>query len=213
MDDPLEHRRCPWPGLSGIAIYEHYHDTEWGVPERNSRALWEKLVLDGFQAGLSWITILRKREAFRSAFRNFDPELVASFGAADCSRLLADSGIVRSRAKIDAAISGARAYLEMQQRGEELATFLWKFVDGKPLQNRFEHIRQIPSQTPLSLEISKALKARGFQFCGPIIVYAFMQAVGMVNDHLRSCFRHDTIRRMSTSEPAPPARQSRRKRP
>jgi DNA-3-methyladenine glycosylase I len=189
-------RRCPWPGMPGVAIYEAYHDKEWGVPERDSRALWEKLVLDGFQAGLSWITILRKREAFRSAFGNFDPEVVARFSEGDRARLLADRGIIRSRVKIDAAIAGARIYLDMQQRGEDLATFLWAFVRGQPLQNCFKHLRQIPSQTPLSLEVSKALKAQGFKFCGPVIAYAFMQAVGMVNDHLVSCFRHDPIRHL-----------------
>jgi len=199
--------------MSGVDIYEHYHDAEWGVPERNSRALWEKLVLDGFQAGLSWITILKKREAFRSAFRNFDPEVVARFGLADRSRLLADAGIVRSAAKIDSAISGARSYLDMQQRGEDFATFIWQFLDGRPRQNGHVHIHQIPTQTPLSLEISRALKARGFKFCGPVVVYAFMQAVGMVNDHLVSCHRYKTIRRLGRTEMTLPIRATTRRRP
>ena len=194
MNDTLI--RCGWGGLAGTPIYEAYHDTEWGVPEYDSRALWEKLVLDGFQAGLSWITILKKREAFRAAFAHFDPEAVARFGAADRARLMADAGIIRSNAKIDAAIAGARIYLDMQQRGEDLSAFLWAFTGGKPIQNGFAHISQIPAQTPLAVEMAKALKAKGFKFCGPVIVYAFMQATGMVNDHLTCCFRHDAVRAM-----------------
>jgi DNA-3-methyladenine glycosylase I len=188
--------RCTWRGMQGDPLYEAYHDTEWGVPERDSRALWEKLVLDGFQAGLAWITILRKREAFRAAFANFDPEVVARFGDADRARLLADAGIVRSPAKIDAAISGARIWLDMRERGEDFSDFLWGFADGKPIQNGFSDPGQTPAQTPLAMEMSKALKAKGFRFAGPVIVYAFMQAVGIVNDHLTCCFRHVPIRRM-----------------
>jgi DNA-3-methyladenine glycosylase I len=188
--------RCPWRGMAGVDIYEAYHDTEWGVPERDSRALWEKMVLDGFQAGLAWITILRKREAFRAAFDNFDPEKVARYGEADRARLMADPGIIRSNAKIDAAISGARLYLDMRERGEDLSQLLWGFVDGKPVQNAFEHSHQVPAETPLAVEISKALKSKGFKFVGPVIVYAFMQAVGIVNDHLTGCFRYEDIRRM-----------------
>jgi DNA-3-methyladenine glycosylase I len=186
--------RCQWRGLAGVDIYEAYHDTEWGVPERDSRVLWEKLVLDGFQAGLSWITILKKREAFRAAFDDFDPEKVARYGEADRARLMADPGIIRSNAKIDAAISGARLYLDMRERGEDLSDLLWGFVDGKPLQPAFE--TAVPAETPLAVEMSKALKAKGFKFCGPVIVYAFMQAVGITNDHLTSCFRHAEVRRM-----------------
>ena len=182
--------------MAGVDIYEAYHDTEWGVPERDSRALWEKLVLDGFQAGLSWITILKKREAFRAAFDDFDPEKVARYGEADRARLMADAGIIRSNGKIDAAISGARLYLDMRERGEDLSQLLWGFTDGKPLQNAFEHQHQVPAETPVAVEMSKALKSRGFKFCGPVIVYAFMQAVGITNDHLTCCFRHDGIRRM-----------------
>ena len=182
--------------MAGDALYEAYHDTEWGVPERDARALWEKLVLDGFQAGLAWITILRKREAFRAAFAGFDPEVVARFGDEDRARLLADAGIVRSPAKIDAAIGGARIWLDMRDRGEDFADFIWSFSDGKPIQNAFGEVGQVPAQSPLAMEMSKALKAKGFRFAGPVIVYAFMQAVGIVNDHLTCCFRHVPIRRM-----------------
>jgi DNA-3-methyladenine glycosylase I len=180
-------RRCLW--AESDPLLRAYHDEEWGVPEYDSRALWEKLMLDGFQAGLSWITILRKRDAFRKAFRHFDPELVAGFGEADIARLLADSGIVRSRAKIEATISSARAYLTMQAAGEEFSTFVWNMAGGKPIQNRGD----IPARTPLSEEMSKALKKRGFKFVGPVIVYAWMQAVGIVNDHTAGCFRRKTL--------------------
>lgn len=177
--------------MNGDPFYEAYHDHEWGVPEWDSRALWEKLVLDGFQAGLSWITILRKREAFRAAFAGFDPEKVARFGEADRARLMADAGIIRSNSKIDAAISGARIYLDMRERGEDLSTFLWDIVGGAPIQNTWETGAQVPAQTPLAVDMAKALKAKGFKFCGPVIVYAFMQATGMVNDHFVTCFRHE----------------------
>ena len=182
--------------MAGVDIYETYHDTEWGVPERDSRALWEKMVLDGFQAGLSWITILKKREAFRAAFDGFDPEKVARYGEADRARLMADAGIIRSNGKIDAAISGARLYLDMREQGEDLAALLWGFTGGKPVQNDFERVDQVPAQTPLAVEMSKALKGKGFKFVGPVIVYAFMQAVGIVNDHLVCCHRHDPIKRL-----------------
>jgi DNA-3-methyladenine glycosylase I len=185
--------RCGWRGMAGDALYEAYHDTEWGVPEYDSRALWEKLVLDGFQAGLAWITILRKRDAFRAAFDNFDPEKVAAYGEADRARLMADAGIVRSNAKIDAAIQSAKIYLSMRDAGEDFSEFCWSFVDGKPLQNNFSEIGQVPAQTELAVEVSKALKAKGFKFVGPVIVYAWMQAVGMVNDHLTCCFRHQAV--------------------
>ena len=191
-----EIQRCTWRGMNGDPFYEAYHDTEWGVPEYDSRALWEKLVLDGFQAGLSWITILRKRDAFRVAFADFDPEAVARFGDADRARLMADAGIIRSNGKIDAAISGARIYLSMRDAGEDLSQFLWAFTEGRPVQNAWTEVSGVPAQTPLAVEVSKALKAKGFKFVGPVIVYAFMQAVGMVNDHLTTCFRHEPIRRM-----------------
>lgn len=186
-----EPTRCAWRGMNGDALYEHYHDTEWGVPERDPRALWEKLVLDGFQAGLAWITILRKRDAFREAFDGFDPEKVARYGDAERNRLLADAGIVRSPAKIDAAIKGARIFLDMREKGEDFSAFLWDFVDGAPIQNRWTG-SDVPAQTAEAIEMSKALKARGFNFVGPVIVYAFMQATGMVNDHLVACHCHAT---------------------
>jgi len=160
------------------------------MPERDSRALWEKLMLDGFQAGLSWITILRKREAFRQAFQGFDPAVVAQYGEADIARLLADPGIVRSRAKIEATIGNARAYLTMADAGEDFSTFVWTLAGGKPIQNSGN---DIPASTPLSEEISAALKRRGFKFVGPVIVYAWMQAVGMVNDHTPDCFRRNAL--------------------
>jgi len=162
-----------------------YHDEEWGVPEYDSRALWEKLMLDGFQAGLSWSTILKKRDAFRKAFKNFDPKKVAGFKESDITRLLQDAGIVRSRAKIEATIGGARAYLKMKADGEDFSTWVWAMAGGKPIQSS----GSVPASTPLSLEISKALKKRGFKFVGPVIVYAWMQAVGIVNDHSPVCFR------------------------
>ena len=188
--------RCGWRGMAGDPLYEAYHDNEWGVPEYDSRALWEKLVLDGFQAGLAWITILRKREAFRAAFAGFDPDRVAAFGPEDRARLMADPGIVRSNAKIDAAISGARIFVEMRDRGEDFSGFLWSFVGGAPLNSGFREISQVPAQTPEAVEMSRALKAKGFKFCGPVIVYAFMQATGMVNDHLTGCFRHGPVSAM-----------------
>ena len=180
--------RCAWAESDPLLL--SYHDEEWGVPEYDSRALWEKLMLDGFQAGLSWTIILRKREALRRAFKNFAPEKVARFGEAEVTRLLADAAIVRSRAKIEATIQGARVYLAMQQSGEDLATFAWGMVGGKPIQNSGD----VPTKTPLSEEISKALKKRGFKFAGPVIVYAWMQAVGLVNDHTARCFRRKAVR-------------------
>jgi DNA-3-methyladenine glycosylase I len=187
-----ERGRCGWANPAN-PLYVAYHDEEWGVPEYDSRALWEKLVLDGFQAGLAWITILRKREAFRAAFADFDPDVVAEFGDADRERLLADAGIIRSRAKIDAAIGGAKIFLAMRERGEDFSQFLWSFTNGSVIQNSWEDMSQVPAQTDLAVEVAKALKAKGFKFCGPVITYAFMQAVGMVNDHLSCCFRHRDV--------------------
>jgi DNA-3-methyladenine glycosylase I len=195
MSEPLI--RCTWPGMAGNPLYEAYHDEEWGVPEYDARALWEKLVLDGFQAGLAWITILRKRDAFRAAFDGFDPEKVARYGEADRARLMADAGIVRSNAKIDAAIASARIYLDMRDRGEDFADFCWSFTGGKPVQNAWTLDSGIPAQTPLAVEVSKALKARGYKFVGPVIVYAWMQAVGIVNDHLTCCHRHEVVKGMA----------------
>jgi DNA-3-methyladenine glycosylase I len=182
---------CSWPGND--PLYVAYHDTEWGVPDYDGRALWEKLILDGFQAGLSWITILKKRQNFRAAFEGFNPERIARYTEADIERLLGDPGIVRSRSKISAAIGNARAFLDMEERGEAFSPFLWDFVGGAPIQNRFERMSDVPAETETSLAMSKALKKRGFKFCGPVIVYAFMQAVGMVNDHLTGCPQHRTV--------------------
>jgi DNA-3-methyladenine glycosylase I len=181
-------RRCAW--AESDPLYRAYHDQEWGVPQRDSRALWEMLMLEGFQAGLSWITILRKRDAFRKAFKNFDPQRVARFGEREIARLLDDAGIVRSRAKIEATIGGARAYLAMQAAGEDFSAFVWNMAGGKRIQNR----GPVPASTPLSEELSKALKKRGFKFVGPVIVYAWMQAVGIVNDHAPYCFRRQAVR-------------------
>jgi DNA-3-methyladenine glycosylase I len=180
--------RCAWAGAD--PLMQAYHDTEWGVPERDPRALWEKLVLDGFQAGLAWITVLRKRDTMRAAFAGFDPAKVARFGEADVARLLADPGIIRSRAKIDAAIAGARVYLDMAGRGEDFADYAWSFTGGRPL--RGDGLT-LPARTDLSETVSKDLKRRGFKFVGPTIVYAWMQAVGIVNDHGRACFRRDQV--------------------
>lgn len=182
--DTSNHQRCRWAGSD--PVMRAYHDAEWGVPERDPRALWEKLMLDGFQAGLAWITVLRKREAFRAGFAGFDPEIVARFGEADVARLLGDAGIIRSRAKIEATISGARAFLAMRDAGEDFAAFCWSFTDGAPLVGDGHHV---PTSTPLSETVSRALKARGFKFVGPTIVYAWMQATGIVNDHAATCFR------------------------
>jgi DNA-3-methyladenine glycosylase I len=181
--------RCAWPGND--TLYCAYHDEEWGVPEFDSRALYEKLVLDGFQAGLAWITILRKRENFRRAFDEFQPEKIARYGRKDIGRLLKNEGIIRSEAKIKAAIRGAQLWHDiMEKEPGGFRDFIWKHVDGRPRINRFRSIKQIPAKTPMSEGLAKELKRRGFNFCGPVIVYAFAQAVGMVNDHVVSCHRH-----------------------
>jgi DNA-3-methyladenine glycosylase I len=179
--------RCWWPGTD--PLYVDYHDTEWGVPEYDDRALFEKLILDGFQAGLSWITILRKRDQFRRAFAGFDPAVIASFDDAKVEALMLDPGIVRNRAKIVSTVAGARAWLRIQERGG-FSHFLWRHIDGRPVQRNARSRADIPTEDEVSRAISKALKAEGFNFVGPTIVYAFMQAVGMVNDHLTGCFRH-----------------------
>jgi DNA-3-methyladenine glycosylase I len=183
-------QRCPWPGRDD-ALYIAYHDTEWGVPEFDDRALFEKLILDGFQAGLSWITILRKRDNFRRAFDDFQPEKIARYDARKKAKLMADAGIVRNRLKVEGAVLSARAYLEAMERGPGFSTMLWDFVDGEPKVNKFRDTKQVPAETALSRAISKELSQRGFKFVGPTIVYAFMQAVGMVNDHLVACHRHE----------------------
>jgi len=184
--------RCAWPGED--PLYVAYHDKEWGVPEYDARALYEKLVLDGFQAGLAWITILRKRENFRKAFHGFDPEKVARYGKRDFERLMKNEGIIRSNAKIKAAIKGAQLFLDIEEKEPGgFRDFIWKHVDGKPVINRFKTMKQIPPKTKMSEALSKDLKQRGFNFVGPVIVYAFAQAVGMVNDHVVTCFRHNAV--------------------
>lgn len=182
--------RCWWPGTD--PLYVTYHDTDWGVPERDSRALFEKLILDGFQAGLSWITILRKRETFRQAFAGFEPEKIVRFDEGDVARLMADAGIVRNRAKIEGTIRSARLYLEIEEK-QGFSRFLWDFVGQRPLQPNIEHRREVLTETAESRAMSKALKSLGFSFVGPTITYAFMQAVGMTNDHLTGCFRHAEV--------------------
>jgi DNA-3-methyladenine glycosylase I len=177
-------RRCAWAGTDEQMVA--YHDLEWGVPQRDPRMLWEMLMLEGFQAGLAWITVLRKREAFRRAFAEFDPARVAKFGARDVKRLMADAGIIRARAKIDATIAGAKIYNEMMESGEDFAHYCWSFTDGAVLKGDG---KTVPVSTELSERISKDMKRRGFKFVGPTIVYAWMQAVGIVNDHATSCFR------------------------
>lgn len=179
--------RCRWPGVD--PLYVTYHDTEWGVPETDSRALFEKLVLDGFQAGLSWITILRKRDNFRKAFDGFDAQKIARYTPAKIEKLMQDEGIVRNRMKIEGLVPSARAYLAIEER-EGFSNFLWKFQDGRTRRNAFKTMKDVPAETPVSQAISKELKKQGFTFCGPTIVYAFMQATGFVNDHMTGCFRY-----------------------
>jgi DNA-3-methyladenine glycosylase I len=195
MNPPLLHpdglKRCPWPKED--PLYVAYHDEEWGVPEYDDRALFEKLILDGFQAGLSWITILRKRDNFRRAFGGFAPEKIARFTPKKVEALMQDAGIVRNRLKIEGTVLSARAYLEAMEKGPGFSRLLWDFLDGKPKVNRFRSTAQIPAETELSRKISKELSRRGFKFVGPTIVYAFMQATGMVNDHLVSCHRHAAL--------------------
>ena len=183
--------RCGWCGTD--PLYCAYHDGEWGVPERDGRALWEKLVLDGFQAGLAWITVLRKREALRQAFAGFDPKTVAQFGEGDVQRLLGDAAIIRSRSKIEAAIGNARAFLHMEEAGEPFSQWVWAWVGGVPIQNHWPSRADVPAETPLARDVSAGLRARGFKYCGPVITYAWMQAVGLVNDHVAACFRHAEV--------------------
>jgi DNA-3-methyladenine glycosylase I len=182
--------RCPWPGED--PLYVAYHDTEWGVPEYDDRALFEKLILDGFQAGLSWITILRKRDNFRRAFDDFQPETIARYNARKIEALMNDAGIVRNRAKIEGTIASARAWLTIMEQGEGFSPLLWSFVGGAPKVNAFRTVASVPTSTPVSVALSKELVGRGFKFVGPTIVYAFMQATGMVNDHLVGCHCHAT---------------------
>ena len=191
-DDGLH--RCPWPGED--PLYMAYHDTEWGVPEYDDRALFEKLILDGFQAGLSWITILRKRDNFRKAFDDFEPAKIVRYSDKKVAALMNDAGIVRNRAKIEGTVNSAKAYLTIMEEGPGFSAFLWDFVDGKPKINQFKTTASVPASTPVSIKMSKELIARGFKFVGPTIVYAFMQATGMVNDHLVACHCHDTCGKM-----------------
>ncbi|MEH6402549.1 MAG: DNA-3-methyladenine glycosylase I [Sneathiella sp.] len=184
--------RCGWCGED--PQYQAYHDEEWGVPVYDGRALFEKLILDGFQAGLSWLTILRKRENFIAAFDQFNPEIIARYGPDKIESLMQDKGIVRNRAKIVGTIAGAKLFLEIEEKEKGFSNLLWDYLDGEPLQNNWEDASQIPTQTPLSLTISKDLKNRGFKFVGPTIVYAFMEAVGMINDHQTNCFRHAEVK-------------------
>jgi DNA-3-methyladenine glycosylase I len=182
--------RCGWCGTD--PLYVRYHDTDWGVPEYDARALWEKLILDGFQAGLSWITILRKRENFRAAFDGFRPEIIIDYGPNKIEGLMQDAGIVRNRMKIEGTVESARAYLAI----EDFSAYMWNFVDGVPLQNNFSSMKQVPGKTILAEKVSKDLKQRGFKFCGPTIVYAFMQACGLINDHMVDCYRHEEVQKL-----------------
>ena len=184
----VEPARCAWCGQD--PLYVHYHDSEWGVPVRDERELFERLILEGAQAGLAWITILRKRDGYRRAFDGFDAERIAHYGEAERARLMADAGIVRNRLKIDATIGNARALLAMHERGESLADLLWNAVDGQPMVNHWRRMAECPGSTPLSDALSKELARKGFRFVGSTIVYAWMQSVGVVNDHLVDCFRH-----------------------
>jgi DNA-3-methyladenine glycosylase I len=186
--------RCPWP--KDDVLYIAYHDREWGVPEYDDRALFEKLILDGFQAGLSWITILRKRDNFRRAFDGFVPDKIARYRPAKIERLMADAGIVRNRAKIEGTVLSARAWLDVMEKGPGFSKLLWDFVDGRPKQNHYKRRAQIPTESAASRAMSKELAQRGFKFCGPTIVYAFMQATGMVNDHLVTCHWHDVVAKL-----------------
>lgn len=187
----MELTRCPW--CAGDAEYTRYHDEEWGVPQRDAGRLFEALVLDGAQAGLSWLTILRRREGYRACFDGMRPEAIARYGEADIARLMADTRIIRNRRKIESAIGNARSYLAMKDEGQDFAAWMWNWVDGRPLVNRYRVMSEVPASTPLSVSISKALRQRGFSFVGPTIIYAFMQASGLVNDHLTSCFRHTQL--------------------
>ncbi len=189
---PQPPARCPW--ATSDPLYVPYHDEEWGVPLHDDRRLFEMLVLEGAQAGLSWLTILRRREGYRRAFDRFDPQQVARYGPPDVERLLADSGIIRNRLKVDSAIANARAFLAVQEAFGSFDSYVWRFVDGRPIQNAWTKLEEVPAQTPISNAMSKDLRKRGFTFVGPTICYAHMQATGMVNDHLVGCFRHREVR-------------------
>jgi len=199
---PESRIRCAWVGAD--PLYQSYHDREWGVPERDDRALYEKIILDGFQAGLSWITILRKRDNFRRAFDGFDPEKIARYRPAKVEKLMSDAGIIRNRQKIEAAVVSAKAYVSLRKELGSFSEFLWQFTDGQTLVNRWETSKQIPAKSPESEAMSKALMKRGFRFVGPTICYAFMQAVGMDNDHTTNCFRYAELTRPKAGRVRPP---------
>ncbi|WP_370338241.1 DNA-3-methyladenine glycosylase I [Parvularcula marina] len=188
--------RCDWVA-EGDVLYESYHDTEWGVPNHDSKSLWGKLILDGFQAGLSWRTILHKRENFLDAFDGLDPEKVARYTDKRVEKLLGNAGIIRHRGKIEGAITNAKLWCEMTENGEDFSAYLWSYFDGAPITNKWKMISQVPATSPQGDALSKDLKKRGFKFCGPTIVYAFAQAVGMVNDHLVTCPRHREVATLS----------------
>ena len=192
---PQSPTRCPW--ATSDPLYVPYHDEEWGVPLHDDRRLFEMLVLEGAQAGLSWLTILRRREGYRRAFDRFDPRQVARYGPRDVQRLLADEGIIRNRLKIDSAVTNARAFLAVQEEFDSFDSYVWRFVDGRPRQNTWTTLEDVPAQTPISNAMSRDLRKRGFTFVGPTICYAHMQATGMVNDHLVGCFRHRDVRLLS----------------
>jgi DNA-3-methyladenine glycosylase I len=200
MKKDQQRMRCPWVGKQ--EIYIRYHDEEWGVPNKDDRTLFKKLILEGFQAGLSWITILKKRERFVSCFDDFDPQKIVRYGPDKIEELMRDKGIVRNRNKIEATISNARAYLDLTEQ-QSLGAFFWDFVDGKPLNNEIVRMEDIPAKTVLSEKISKSLKQRGFKFCGPVGIYALMQSAGLVNDHLTSCHRYEPCRQLAKSFQAP----------
>ena len=201
---PESHSRCVW--VSTDPLYQSYHDREWGVPERDDRALFEKIILDGFQAGLSWITILRKRDNFRRAFDGFDPQRIARYRPPRIEKLMSDPGIIRNRQKIEATVVNAKAYLALQNELGSFSDYLWQFTDGQTLVNSFETPKQIPAKSPESEAMSKALMKRGFRFVGPTICYAFMQAIGMVNDHTIDCFRYAELTRATGGRARPPRR-------
>ena len=194
---PRQLKRCEWAGSD--PLYVHYHDTEWGVPVYDDRKLFEFLLLEGAQAGLSWITILKRREGYRRAFADFNPEKVARFTQKKIDNLLHDPGIIRNRLKVASAINNAKAFLKVQEEFGSFSDYQWRFVDGKPIQNSFNSLAELPAKTPISEVFSKDLKKRGFTFVGPTIVYAHMQAVGMVNDHVADCFRHQQVRKLIKS--------------
>ena len=195
---PRQYVRCQWAGND--ELYIHYHDTEWGVPVYDDQRLFEFLLLEGAQAGLSWITILKRRDAYRKAFADFNPEKVARFNQSKIEKLMLDSGIIRNRLKIESAVKNAKAFLRIQEECGSFAAYQWRFVDGMPIQNSVKTMADLPAKTPVSEAFSKDLKRRGFSFVGPTIVYAHMQAVGMVNDHVVGCFRHKQVQKLAKKQ-------------